>query len=633
MYDILIGKLQRADLTTVNEFTFEEDEQLHREIIQLPHLQKLVFLLSTFSDVDIEKVAKTLKVSSEEVMRNNQQAKMQLSNHQIEKRLELLQRTYHRIHFQIDEEIAFEPEEVKKDICRQPSPKGSKRTILMLVLGIVALVGITLYSVVTSEAYQLAATEKWIEKMKDTYQQKRADTLKELGIESDLEAVTRLSGMFNSQYLTPELEAQFERFIEGIEIDLEKDKPIDKEKLTEEFEEYIDQLTTPNEMVDALFAEPLTKDKKRSAAFLERYLPKRYILSTVYLDEIYEQIDMGIMDGTGSEFLSIEKIMEDPNLLTNDIEKVIEKMAQQQLYIQGIPGDYIKKQEALLQNLRASLHPDLSGYVTMLELSPYAYLWYSLKESLATSSQIGEMESTLRLKTSINVDVEQMLLSEYAVELLNFITGIDNEVYDEEGFIQEKVREKWFAFIAEENHPIATSIVQKVIEEFEETNWRYSENFIYLTTGRVWEIVQHHQRGQADPLSWETSTEVNFQHVDLLNQGFVNMVDEVYEQLQQQQDVAVLNDVRPLTIIGLLLKASENEDWNILQYLYDTNVAQGKIEEHLSRFNKHEISAEDYVYLADYGKEGGIRIGQTEVRFRLMAAGDRWTIQSIHAYD
>lgn len=632
MYEILIRKLQRAEHTTVNEFTFEEDEQLHKEIIQLPHIEKLVFLLTTFSNIGIERIAKLLKINNEEVTHLNQKAKMQLSDHQIEKRLELLQKSYHRTHFQIDETKAFEREGIKQAAYSEQSPKSSKRTIYMLVFGIMALIGITLYSFVTSESYQQAATEKWKEKMQVTYDQKRTDALEELGIESDHDALARFSGMFSSQYLNPETDAQFERFIKDIEIDLEQDKPIDKEEITEEFDEYIAQLTTPNEMVDALFVAPLTEDKQGSEAFIERYLPKRYILSTIYLEEIYEQTDMDLMASTGDEVMSLETILKDPNLLTDDIKYVIEKMAKQQLYVQGITDDYME-QEAFFQKLKASLHPDLGGYVTMLELSPYAYYWFSLNENLATSAQIGEMESTLRLQTSINVDIEQILQSQYGIELVNYISGTDNEIYNADGFVQDKVREKWFAFIEEENHPIATSIVQKMIEEFEESNWRYSENFIHLTPGRIWEVVQHHQRGQEDPLGWETSTEAHFQHVDLLNQGFVNMVDEVYEQLQQQQDDAVLNDVRPLTMIGLLVKASENEDLDILQHLYGENVEQVKIEEYMTYLNKKEISEEDYIYLADYGKEGGIRIGQREMRFRLMPAGDRWTIQSIHTYD
>lgn len=626
MYEIAIQKFNQYEQTTINEFTFEEDAQLHKEIIQLSHMTKLAFILSTFTRIDSSKIASILSLTSEEVTRKSEEARMQLSNQQLEKRLELLQKSYHRVNFYIDEAQALKTEETHQEVFEQTSVKSSKRTVYMLVFGVVALIGITLFSVFNSEAYQQAATEKWIEKMKDTYEQQRTQAFVELGLEDEDERMTSFSGLFGNQYLTQEEKMYFQRFIKEVESDFEENNPIDKEKVNEEFDEIIDHMISPSEMIEDLFKNPLTDDKEASQDFLEKYLPKRYVLSAVYSEKIYESF---AMDNFGDEVTSIEEIVENPDFMTDDIEKVINKMKQQQLYIQFEDEEYIKEQDAFLQNLQASLHPDLGGYVTMLRLSSYSYYWFTANENHASTTEISEMESTLLSKTSIDVDIEQLLASQYAYEVLNFIRETDEQVYDKEGFVHQETQEKWIAFIAEKNHPIATTIVERIIEEFKETNWRYSYTFIYLEPHRVWDIIHGYKEDYAEPFNWDVIKNADHQSIGLPNRGYENRVDEIYEQLEQKKDIELLNGVDPLTTIGVLLKAYDNEARDILKFIYGTNIEQDKIEEDMTFFNTHEMKEDDYLFASRYSREVGMNIGETDVRFALMPEGDRWTIRSV----
>lgn len=626
MYEIAIQKFNHYDRTTVNEFRFEEDEQLHKEIIQLPHMEKLAFLFTTFTKMDPAKAATLLSGTTEEVMHKHQAARKQLSDHQLDKRLELLQKSYHRIQFQIDEESALNHEETSQEVLDQPSLKNSKRMMYMLVFGILTLIGITFYSVVNSESYQLAATEKWIEKMKDTYEQQRTQAFKEIGLEDDDDRLTSFNGLFGSQYLTHEEKMYFHRFIKEIEKDFEQNNPIDKKKVTEEFDEIIDEMISPSEMIEDLFKNPLTDDKEGSQAFLEKYLPKRYVMSTVYLEMIYESIEI---DRYGMEVMSLDDILGDPSLMSDDIKKIINHMQKQQLYIDYGDEEYLKEQDVFIQNLKASLHPDLVGYATLLELSSYAYHWFSANESLASSEDISEMEKTLLLQTSNDLETEQLLLSQYAYELLSFVKETDEQIYDEEGFVRQHIQEKWLAFIEEPDHPVATTIVEKIIEEFKATNWRYSENFIYLHPMKVSAVLQNYKKESAEPFDWESAENMDHQSIDLPNQGYENMVEEVYEQLEQKEAIEVLDGVDPLTTIGVLLKAYENEARDILGYIYASNVEQASIEKDIEFFTTHEIAENDYLFVSQISREAGMSVGETDVRFGLMPEGGRWTIRLV----
>lgn len=629
MYEIVIRKLQNHALTTVNEFTFPEDEQLHREMIRLPHIEKAAFIFTTFSKVDEVQTAKLLNIPIEEVRHKVEEAYAQLSNNQIEKRLSLLQKSYNRMHFQIDEEQALSREYIKDDGFEEQPVMMQKRKVYMLVVGLIALIGILAFTVITnSEFYKTLSTEKWIAKMENTYDQKRARAFEEIGIAQEDGAFSNANFILGGQYLSDTEKVHFERFIRDLENDVAQGKPIDRKEMTERYDEFMDKLATPKEMAETLFKKPLTDDIEGSVAFLNQYLPNRYQLSAIYVEKVYEQMEIDPMMDDVDELITIEEVLNDPKLMTDDIRVIVDNMTNQQLLTQ-IDGS-TEEQKTYFDKMRASLHPNMSGYISMIEMAPTTHWWYSWDGIRATSEQMGDMEATLHVDTAINDDILHTLAFQYANELTKLLKGVNDDIYDEAGFIEQDVRDRWRTFSGEEQHPVASFIAQNVLEDFEENDWRYSEKQILLEPNKIWNMIQHSKEGGIAAVSWEQPFEYNFKNINLLNRGFQNMVTEIYDAFQGEKDETVLNDVLPLTLMGLLVKASKAEDMAILQLLFAND--QAKITEALNLFNGVELGEYDYIHIQPNDLDGGMSIDETDIQIRFMPAGDRWTIESFSYY-
>ena len=132
----------------------------------------------------------------------------------------------------------------------------------------------------------------------------------------------------------------------------------------------------------------------------------------------HEQI---ISDASVDESIDIEKFLEKKHTYPEDLQKALDGMVKQNIYLTSIPNwaalfPKYGKNEFSAQ-VRASLHEDVGGYITLLESEPFHYypgLAYSIDESV---DFMIEMEKTLLTSQIYNID--SSYLSSTYISLLN----------------------------------------------------------------------------------------------------------------------------------------------------------------------------------------------------------------------
>ena len=142
IYKSIIEKLDQLQMSnTVVEhhvFPFDEDAELHSEIVNLHKKLRVPFILSLFHDLSNEQIALILDSSAVEVESSIQSAKNILSGDHLEKRVKLLGKSYERLPLQ------FNPEQIIGETVRSENNgnKTRKRTGRMIVMASVFLIGI-----------------------------------------------------------------------------------------------------------------------------------------------------------------------------------------------------------------------------------------------------------------------------------------------------------------------------------------------------------------------------------------------------------------------------------------------------------------------------------------------------------
>lgn len=628
MYKIVIQLVEKYKLSTIDEFTFPEDQLLHNEIIQLPHLEKLALICTSFTTLKTEEIEYLLNLSSDEIIVKKSEALSKITNHQIEKRLELLQKSYERIRFQIHEEAIFQQEEIEEVAFESSAVKSSKRNLYLLIAGVVMLIGMTFYSVFNSESFQQNRFENSLEKKRETYEQQRMEVLNELGLTEENIQSFGSYGLFDQQYLGGEEMRQFDRFISGIERDIEREKTVDRKKIEEEFDQLIQALQTPSDLVATLFKAPLKEDFVASEKFLEEYIKKYYMINAYYGEFIssHPEIRERLFNDEG-EYLNLSTVMKEMEEIPEKVEEVIQKMSRQNIYILGYSNETDEEREVFLQQLRDALHPDVEGYITMLGLANSGYFYWTLGDELIEPHHLKEMEATL-LKTNLHYENKQLLEIQYMIALTQVLGKGAPDLYDANGFVQEAYRKKWREIAGEEETPIARAIFEKVIQEFEETNWRMSKTQIYIEDNMIWDLLSNAKAENIISVDWDQRQNTDYQSVSLPNRGYDYLIDEVYDKIKQ--DRTVLEAHQPIVIVSSYMRALDREDREMIAILSTDDIDQERIDKHIKRWKDKKLSENKIQYLTFSRFEESANFSGADVygSFELVREDGEWFVES-----
>lgn len=607
MYEIAIQQLTTGEQSDLNEFLFEEDYLLHQKIIQLKHEDKLVLILSLFQKLEHDLIIELLQMDREVFSRKIIELQEQLDERYIERRLTLLKNSYDRMTFQVQEQfdrLEEIPEETYEEMYEETHTK-SRRGIIAILSGFSILVVLIIISIVNSDSFKRASTEKWIEGMKASYEEKLAATYEELGLSVETVAEADFFRMNEMTYLGYEAKNKYDRFIKVVERDFEGGEALIKDEISDEFNKIIENLKTPKEMMADLYKQPLTDDFEGSERFLEQYIAKQYTLGSVYLADIYIDPVMAEELFGFEESVELGQLKERINELPEDIQKNLQKMEEQHIYIDLLFNESSDEREKYITELRKHLHPDVGGYTTIIGASPYSYYVAPNQEMDDILIYLADVENTL-LATSMNRDIQQILNEHYVWTLVSLLNGMDEGIYGDDGKVKKEIRQTWRDVVSGNEDTVFAFIIEKVMEEFEATNWKTSEMQVFLSHDEINDLIVYAKENNLQTYEWAANRRIHHMDIALPNVGFQYILESTYEQFKKNYDDMYLKNSHPITVLGLFFYANELEDAETLWHLYHEESKPDTLEKYMADWAKKAIVYSEIEHLGfdSYGNMG-----------------------------
>lgn len=481
LYKSVLNELERLqiDHSVEDLFPFEEDNELHRYIVNLSPELRVPLILFNFHHKSISEIAAILDQSEEQVENSLKEAQTLLDEPNLEKKLGFLNKSYHRLPPSYDEKhiyILEIPEQISSPPVQESKTKVNKRKPLLLWgTGVVLLIGLLFISVIRSEAYQYSTSEKFIEELKTSFEQEIDNRFSLLGIEKPAEdTVYHALDLFGD-----EPRRAFARQIGNLNEHLEKAGKIDKKAAMQDYQALLDDSRLPSEMIEDLRNNPLTEDREKSHEFLNELNNKVGQLSGSYIEIIYNNYEEILSaelneDGVVDRDLFLEKFADYPIELQN----AIKGMETQSFYLDGIKDvvpiyPQFGTPEAL-EILEQNLHPDVNVYIYLLSGESMRVMYAGTMEEKLDALFYIEKEVP---NTTVKDDLHALLSTRYSWSVYN-ILGIYQYtyeypgIYDENKAVREEIREKWRQFASIDNESISVQVMKKVIDELEENNWK-----------------------------------------------------------------------------------------------------------------------------------------------------------------
>ncbi|WP_339254610.1 hypothetical protein NSQ43_08065 [Sporosarcina sp. FSL W8-0480] len=501
LYKSVLNELEglQIDHSVEDLFPFEEDNELHRHVTRLSPEIRVPLILYNFHDKSIPDIAVILEQSEEQVENSLKEAQTLLDEPNLEKKLGFLNKSYHRLTPSYDEKhiyILESPEQISSSPVQEPKTKvNSGKPFLLWGTGVVLLIGLLFISVIRSEAYQYSTSEKFIEELKVSFEQKIDERYTLLGLNKPKE---------NTVYHALDLfgdERAFARQIGNLNEQLEKAGKIDKKSAKQDYQKLLDESRLPSEMIEALRNNPLTEDREKSHEFMNELTRKVEQLSNSYMEVIYNTYEEIILsadlnaNGVVDKDLFLKKIDDYPI----DLQNVIKGMENQSFFLGGIADVVLIYPQfgtpATLEILNQNLHPDVNVYVYLLAGESLGVMYGSgtMEEKM---DALNYIEKELP-KTTKNDALHDVLYSRYSW-LVYSILGIFQYpgIYDDNHSIRQEIREDWKAFASMDDSSPSVQIMQEVVTELEESDWKPTnydiESHISLLLGEkveeIWSV-------------------------------------------------------------------------------------------------------------------------------------------------
>ena len=377
---------------------FEEDQELHNKIVMLETDRKVPFILSKFHHLDDVGIAAILDTAEETIEQAIAKVFYDLEIASLKKRLEFLAKSYGRLKTTFKKEQVFAESQKAVQTTGKAAQSISRKAMISWSVGVLVLLSLLIVPVVTSEEYKKASAEKYIERLKASFEKEVGNRYTELGLAEPTED----GAEFNHIYYGNQQRTDFDYMIRRYEAVISSTGSLNKKKVEEEYGEIIKSLELPSEMTKRLFKKSIADDLEKSNEFMLGYLEKIYLIQQSYFAILYKHEQI-IEDAVDNGIIDIEGFMKQKDTYPEDLQFALDGMIKQNMYPVSIknwaPIAPVFKKNEHSAKIRSSIHPDLSGYLTGLEATPlvmYPGLVHPLEDSI---DYLLEIEKTLLATT------------------------------------------------------------------------------------------------------------------------------------------------------------------------------------------------------------------------------------------
>lgn len=633
-----LPSLQRTDPEEAIS-PFEEDREMHALILHLDREAKMSFILSRFHQMNEVEIAKIVGIPKEAVKEQITQAIDQLASGigrpLLDKRLAFLEKSYERIRLSFRKDQVFTPPKQERQKPVRKKNRSSKKILLSWGIGLIALAAIILIPIVTGDEYQKASGEKYIEQLKESFEEEIASRYEQLGLKESTEEDHQ-----NYYYFTAygkQAREDFERRIEHEAFSLAETGRLNKKKLKKQYDEIIRQLALPSEMVEQLIKQPLTSDKEKSAKFISEYMKQMYDIRESYITFTFQHqllIEEAKVEGT----VQIEKFLGNKESYPEELQQALNRMEEQNLYLTSMPQwDNVVpafSRNELSAQMKASIHPDLAGYITQLESStPVPDLNRTYAEKV---DDLVEIEYTLL--ASDEIELPYMSLRDYYSTLFyGMITDSEtNRIIGPDGKITEEVQTAWKRIASGGEESPSAYVMRNIIREMEASGWTHSETQSRFTAYHLSYAMGLAKAGKLHTFEMKgiLQPDKGFDIVAFPDPSFDQLVEDTYRLYTANNDSTLLQDVHPFVIFGMYYLANDQKDPVTMWHLYTPRDNPQPLETYLADWEQENFHLDEVDGLLWDSSDGSIAwIRGNMAHFYIdLEADDKigWKITSIY---
>ncbi|MGN7387364.1 hypothetical protein [Sporosarcina sp. SAFN-015] len=498
-----------------------------------------------------------------------------MGNDNFEKRMEFLKKSYERVPSsfnpdevfrKIDEEGKSHPHEQKKSIKNNMRQRITVWAVSIASVFIIGLIGVGYLAdqKENSEENNIDSAEldEYIEELKAKYEvekEKRREILKldEEHFEQYVES--------SSVWLL-----SMENYTDNI-----KQYENAKEILSNLYNQAVEDLKLPSEMVQDLKRSPLTEDEAGSIEFLTTYREKVKRLIIVYetiKQENYEAIEKFEVSPTVDK---AEIMMLTSKSFPEQLQNIIDTMKEQSIrmesekYTGEIGVRYYESQ--LHRELDSNLHTYTFGYRQMLIDAPYMHAGILEHPLLQSSAMIQDMEYTL-----INVEEDSTLypiLKTYYITLFNEMMkgSKSTKLFNADGVLLPDYQEAWRNMASGGQATPMRYILEPIIKEMEASGWRESASWASLNYEDLEEALVLYREGLLEEYMYGERPDFQDVAIRLPDASFEREVQALYESFKKSYDKSLLKGISPVHVLAMFDYANELDDPETMYYLTNEN--------------------------------------------------------------
>lgn len=587
LYKVAITKIEPVEPTKLahkKTFPFEEDEQLHEKIILLDKEWKMAFILSKFHGMDNAEISKIIEMPEPTVELVTSIAYKYLEEKvtQLEKRLDFLRKSYNRITLLFNIENVFQ----KRETLVHQKPFFSKKVLFSWMAGIIILLALITVSVMTGDEYRNTSAEKYVEQLKESFEDEIAQKFTEVGLPKEKLIDGEIFPMFFGEYAREE----FEVMIKKLEKQIKDNEKINKKDIKLQYEEILSKLELPSEMMDHLFENPLTDNKTKSVEFISNYVDMFLSLQQSLFMTFYDHEQI-FADARLDGEIDIEKFIEEKDSYPEKLQNALDGMVKQNIYPISIkdsmPFYPVHVNNEISKRIKNSLHEDVGGFIKLLELEPLYYLDSAYSIDIMVEYMI-EMEKTL-FAFENDTNAFNNLRDVYISLLHEIIKGSEtSSIVDQNGKVKEKHQLVWKEITTLDENLPSTVIMRELVDQMEASGWMKSKIHHNLDEETLYNAFDHAKQGDLSSFIFNENKEHGEIVIATNDPEFVDDVEERYINFSERHRLDHLEDASPLVVMGIYYLANEREDPVTMWHLFNKEFIDISLEEYVKNWTKVE---------------------------------------------
>ncbi|RLQ85172.1 sigma factor-like helix-turn-helix DNA-binding protein [Planomicrobium sp. Y74] len=598
------GKTDSINKNDEASFKFEEDEETHQAIQKLPLTEKLVLILFQFHGKNQEDVSVIMGNSEasvgsalEAAIRDLEKNLVVEGKGDVQKRLDLLAKSYNRVEFTEENDIVPEVvaalEEPAAEVRKEGKAPVNKKTLATLAgasLFLSAVIGASfLFNDQPAETQQTAAEEEnpttvtkaMVKKWEAEYEEIRAAAPESLGI--SLETFEQLDYVKKADALK-------ERTFSRQNVKQLQDDP---ERMQKQVDVLMWNIHTPKGMLDSVDDYRILNSE--TSKFLVIYTEKTEQLMTI-TDGLLKKYSDELARAEVNGQLSPEKLTHSREDYPEEIENLTSSLREYTFQYSVHPNE---ERFRTMRDITKfyEIHPfgsDMtsSQYLEILWSTPVfdetGLLWPAehLPQTILTMSAF--MSDPLA-DPMLKGEVEPQLLTAF----FTLLKGNEHiEVFDEKGIVKKEIQVAWESLFQRNSNPV-TFLMLPILEEFEESGWKESAHYDQLAYPDLLYAIDLESNGELAAKLPNGDLQIESVKLDLEEYNYSD-IQPLYEKFSATHDLQLLSGVEPMDVIKLYHYANKVDDIETMWHLTADNELKPSLDKYTKQWRKRPEITETF---------------------------------------